>query len=284
MDVELVLVLLERLAVEAGDAADLLADDPRGVVQRVGRRRGPPRRRSRGGGARRPTGSTRGCRSSSRTKTRSPGRTNVCIFRQTFTWSYPAFVRESEASTSLLRGDAQAIRHRRPSPRPRSPVAHGARIGASRPEYHALVLARWQAGRDRPAPGSTAAVPVVRSGTSLAGTAPHPPRPRATAIMLIRIGYEIVFDVPLPAPVHHAPARPSRRDDPVLVAAGRADDRAGLARRRNTSTSSATASGRILAPAGTLRLCDDPVVEDDGAPDPVAPDASSSPSPTSRPT
>src|ERR1700761_1939806 len=35
----------------------------------------------------------------SRTKTRSPGRTNVCILRQTVTWSAPEFDRESEART-----------------------------------------------------------------------------------------------------------------------------------------------------------------------------------------
>ena len=35
----------------------------------------------------------------SSTKTRSPGSTNVCILRQTFTWSYPEFVRESDIMT-----------------------------------------------------------------------------------------------------------------------------------------------------------------------------------------
>jgi hypothetical protein len=33
-------------------------------------------------------------------KARSPGCTKVCIFRQTFTWSYPELVRESEAMMS----------------------------------------------------------------------------------------------------------------------------------------------------------------------------------------
>ena len=35
----------------------------------------------------------------SRMKARSPGRTNLCIFRHTFTSSKPALVRESEAMT-----------------------------------------------------------------------------------------------------------------------------------------------------------------------------------------
>ena len=39
----------------------------------------------------------------SKTRTRSPGKTNVCILRWIFTWSYPAFVRESEAMTSPSR-------------------------------------------------------------------------------------------------------------------------------------------------------------------------------------
>ncbi len=38
-----------------------------------------------------------------RMKTRSPGSTKVCILRQTLTWSYPAFDRESEAITSPSR-------------------------------------------------------------------------------------------------------------------------------------------------------------------------------------
>jgi hypothetical protein len=33
----------------------------------------------------------------STTNTRSPGWTNVCIFRTVFTWSYPALERESDA-------------------------------------------------------------------------------------------------------------------------------------------------------------------------------------------
>ena len=39
----------------------------------------------------------------SSTNTRSPGVTNVYIFRQVLTWSYPALVRESEAITRPAR-------------------------------------------------------------------------------------------------------------------------------------------------------------------------------------
>ena len=39
----------------------------------------------------------------SRTKTRSPGCSKRCILRATFTWSWPALVRESEAITSPWR-------------------------------------------------------------------------------------------------------------------------------------------------------------------------------------
>ena len=85
--VELEVVALERGAVHVGDAADLLADDARGVVERrrlrealalveVAPQQGDDRLRA-----------ATGCRWLSRTKTRSPGCSKVCILRQTLTWS-----------------------------------------------------------------------------------------------------------------------------------------------------------------------------------------------------
>ena len=85
--------------------------------------------------------------------------------------------------------------------------------------------------------------------------------------MLIRVGYEFIFDVPAPAPMllllDLVPDRePSvrrgggMRIEPAVYV-DRFFDRFG-----NRST-------RILAPAGQLRIWDDLIVSDDGWPDPV---------------
>ena len=98
VDVERELVLLEGLAVEVGHAADPVAHDAGGVVERLGGGQAealvevaPSRVMTDWEHDRLPL--------VSRTKSRSPGRTKVCILRQTFTWSAPEFDRESEART-----------------------------------------------------------------------------------------------------------------------------------------------------------------------------------------
>jgi transglutaminase-like putative cysteine protease len=95
--------------------------------------------------------------------------------------------------------------------------------------------------------------------------------------MLIRIGFEIVFHLPAPAPMllmlstHPDRAASIRRpggirvepDVPVEAFTDRFGNQAG----------------RLLAPAGSVRFWDDAVVEDDGQPDPYAPDAEQIPVP-----
>jgi transglutaminase-like putative cysteine protease len=89
--------------------------------------------------------------------------------------------------------------------------------------------------------------------------------------MLIRIGFEMVFDVPAPVPMmamlatrpewDAAVRRPGHlRVEPEIPVEEFLD---GFGNR----------CGRLVAPAGRLRLWDDAIVEDDGRPDLVAPDA-----------
>lgn len=89
--------------------------------------------------------------------------------------------------------------------------------------------------------------------------------------MLIRIGFEMVFEVPEPTPMllllglrperEASIRRPGRlRVEPEAPVEWYTD---GFGNR----------AARLLAPAGRLILRDDLVVEDDGQPDPVAPDA-----------
>jgi transglutaminase-like putative cysteine protease len=93
--------------------------------------------------------------------------------------------------------------------------------------------------------------------------------------MLIRLGYELLFDVPAPAAmllllfVHPSRSADLRRPDRVRV-------EPALPLEEFTDTFG-NRCGRILAPAGTLRLSNDTVVEDSGAPDPVVPDAAQHP-------
>jgi transglutaminase-like putative cysteine protease len=89
--------------------------------------------------------------------------------------------------------------------------------------------------------------------------------------MLIRLGYELQFDVPAPAAlllmlfVHPSRAADLRRPDRV-----RAEPAVPV---EEFTDPFGNRCGRILAPAGTLRLANDTVIEDSGAPDPVVPDA-----------
>jgi transglutaminase-like putative cysteine protease len=89
--------------------------------------------------------------------------------------------------------------------------------------------------------------------------------------MLIRIGYEIVFDIPAPVP--------------ILLVLSTHPDRAGSIRRpgrlriepevpvEEFTDSFGNLCGRIVALPGQLRLWDDAIVEDSGLPDEFAPHA-----------
>jgi transglutaminase-like putative cysteine protease len=89
--------------------------------------------------------------------------------------------------------------------------------------------------------------------------------------MLIRAGYDLVFDVPSPTPMIlalylHPSREPSaRRPDNIVtepaVPITQYIDHFG------------NRIGRIVAPAGKLRIWNDVIVEDSGRPDPVVPDA-----------
>jgi transglutaminase-like putative cysteine protease len=87
--------------------------------------------------------------------------------------------------------------------------------------------------------------------------------------MLIRVGYELIFDVPAPVPMllllDLLPERETtiRRYGGMRIEPAVWVDRF-LDRFNNRCT-------RIVAPPGRLRIWDDLIVEDDGQPDPVAP-------------
>jgi transglutaminase-like putative cysteine protease len=89
--------------------------------------------------------------------------------------------------------------------------------------------------------------------------------------MLIRVGYELIFNVPAPTPMllmlELVPGREPtvRRPGGTVLEPSVPVDRFldGYGNR----------CARIVAPSGTLRIWDDLVVEDDGRPDPVAPEA-----------
>jgi transglutaminase-like putative cysteine protease len=89
--------------------------------------------------------------------------------------------------------------------------------------------------------------------------------------MLIRLGYEFQFHLPQPVPlllllyVHPSRAGSLRRPDRV-----RTDPHVPV---EEFLDSFGNRCGRILAPAGSLRLWNDTLIEDSGAPDPVCPDA-----------
>ncbi len=83
--------------------------------------------------------------------------------------------------------------------------------------------------------------------------------------MLIRIGYEIVFEIPAPVPI-------------LLVLSTHADRSATIRRPGGLRIEPEVPvetyvdrfgnhCGRIMAPAGLVRLWDDAIVEDSGLPD-----------------
>ncbi|MDR3620309.1 MAG: transglutaminase family protein [Paludisphaera borealis] len=89
--------------------------------------------------------------------------------------------------------------------------------------------------------------------------------------MYIRIGYDIVFDVPTPIPMLmllrvHPSVEPSLQNPEALVI----EPEVGAS---DYIDSFGNRVRRILAPAGSLKLTNDAVVAVDGLPDPVHPDA-----------
>ncbi len=87
--------------------------------------------------------------------------------------------------------------------------------------------------------------------------------------MLIRIGFEIVFEVPAPVPMLLILSTHSDRDGSI-----RRQGRLRVEPEVPVETfvdSFGNRCGRLLAPAGTFRLWDDAVVEDSGLPDEFAP-------------
>ena len=89
--------------------------------------------------------------------------------------------------------------------------------------------------------------------------------------MLIRLGYEIAFDLPGPTPMllmlHVHPSRSGSLREPDQV---RVEPAVPV---EEFSDPFGNRCGRILAPAGALRLSNDTLVEDSGLPDPVCPEA-----------
>ncbi len=89
--------------------------------------------------------------------------------------------------------------------------------------------------------------------------------------MLIRIGFEMVFDIPAPAPMLLMLGLRPEREATVRRPGGlRVEPEVPL---RWYTDGFGNRSARLLAPAGRLILRDDLIVEDSGLPDPVAPDA-----------
>jgi transglutaminase-like putative cysteine protease len=88
--------------------------------------------------------------------------------------------------------------------------------------------------------------------------------------MLIRLGYELVFEVPAPTPmllllfVHPSRAGSLRRPDRLQLEPNLPVE--------EFTDAFGNCCGRILAPTGTLVLWNDTLVEDSGETDPVMPD------------
>ena len=164
----------------------------------------------------------------SRTKTRSPGWTKMCILRATLTWSWPALVRESEAITRPCSGpDAEAVGHGAPAPL-RGPAPILGIRSSMLPEPAAMRLT--------PAP----------TGITVSHADPH----------RLRAGLR-------GAPAHADAAdalRPSR-GGAARSSSPRASWSSRRSRSRASSTGSATAARASLAPAGTLRIRYDNVVD-----------------------
>jgi transglutaminase-like putative cysteine protease len=93
--------------------------------------------------------------------------------------------------------------------------------------------------------------------------------------MLIRIGFEIVFEVPAPVPILQVLSTHPDRDASIR--------RPGRLRVEpevpveEFLDSFGNRCGRLVAPAGRLTLWDDAIVEDGGLPDEVAPEAAQHP-------
>ena len=89
--------------------------------------------------------------------------------------------------------------------------------------------------------------------------------------MLIRIGFEMVFEVPAPAPMLLMLGLRPEREASIRRPGGlRVEPEAPV---QWYTDGFGNRAARLLAPAGRLILRDDLIVEDDGQPDPVAPDA-----------
>jgi transglutaminase-like putative cysteine protease len=89
--------------------------------------------------------------------------------------------------------------------------------------------------------------------------------------MLIRIGYELVFDVPAPCPMMLVlDIRPERRPSVRRPGGLRVEPGVPV---ETFVDAYGNRCGRLVAPAGRLSLWDDLVVEDDGLADPVEPGA-----------
>ena len=89
--------------------------------------------------------------------------------------------------------------------------------------------------------------------------------------MLIRLGYDIRFEIGQPVPmVTLLSVHPSRRHD--LKEADRVIAEPAVGQVEYTD-SFGNICTRILAPSGTLRLTNSTIVEDSGLPDPVNPSA-----------
>lgn len=92
--------------------------------------------------------------------------------------------------------------------------------------------------------------------------------------MLIRIGYEIIFDLQAPVAMSMLlDVAPERERDLRAYRSGIEPD-VPLHRFRDPFGNTAS---RLLAPAGRFRLWADGVIEDSGEPDPVVPDAAQHP-------
>lgn len=89
--------------------------------------------------------------------------------------------------------------------------------------------------------------------------------------MLIRIGYDITFDLANPTPiVAMLYVHPSRHDDLATPETVKVEPDVPV----HTYTDSfGNVCGRVLAPAGTVRFLLDAKIRDNGKPDPEAPDA-----------
>src|SRR4051812_40796597 len=115
------------------------------------------------------------------------------------------------------------------------------------------------------APGISFFVP-----TRPARRSPPPPHARQT-LMLIRIGYELVFDVPTPTPIMfllylHPSRGPSLRQGDRLVVEP-------AVKIHEFTDVFGNRCGWIHAPAGKVRFTNDAIVRDSALPDPIRPAA-----------